>query len=111
LLLTEPAGEGWAAAGDAAAAYDPLSSHGIGSALAGGRQAAATLVAALQGDAAALPAYGEGHRAGYARYLWSRHAYYADERRWPDAPFWKRRHAGSDGQEPAIGHQAAFREL
>ncbi len=36
-LLTNPTGDGWIAAGDAAAAYDPLSSHGIGSALAGGR--------------------------------------------------------------------------
>jgi hypothetical protein len=27
-----------------------------------------------------------------------RHAYYADERRWPDAPFWVRRH--SETREP-----------
>lgn len=110
-LLTELAGDGWVAAGDAAAAYDPLSSHGIGSALAGGRQAAAALASALQGDAAALPAYGERVRAGYARYLWLRHAYYAAERRWPDAPFWRRRHANAGGQAAgALLPQASARE-
>jgi 2-polyprenyl-6-methoxyphenol hydroxylase-like FAD-dependent oxidoreductase len=86
------AGDGWVAAGEAAAAYDPLSSHGIGSALAGGRQAAAALAAALEGDSGALTAYAERLRAGYARYLWLRHAFHADERRWPAAPFWARRH-------------------
>jgi flavin-dependent dehydrogenase len=90
-LLAELAGEGWIATGDAAAAYDPLSSHGIGSALAGGEQAAAALAATIQGDTAALPSYAARLRTGYAKYLWLRHAYYADERRWPNAPFWTRR--------------------
>lgn len=110
-LLTEPAGEGWAAAGAAAAAYDPLSSHGIGSALAGGRLAATALAAALQGDDGALADYGQEIRAGFARYLWIRRAYYADERRWPDAPFWTRRQTGASGHEPAsAARQAVLRE-
>ncbi len=101
-LLTRPTGEGWIAAGDAAAAYDPLSSHGIGSALAGGASAARAVVATLGGDGIAFPAYRERLLADYARYLWARHAYYADERRWPDAPFWKRRHGnGQTGPVPA----------
>lgn len=92
-LQTRPTGDGWIAAGDAAAAHDPLSSHGIGSALAGGRLAARAVAATLGGDDAALMTYRERLLAGYARYLWERHAYYADERRWADTPFWRRRHA------------------
>jgi flavin-dependent dehydrogenase len=91
-LSTELAGDGWVVAGDAAAAFDPLSSHGIGSALAGGKHAAAALATAMAGDGEALPAYANRIRNRFARYLWLQHAYYADERRWPDAPFWGRRH-------------------
>jgi flavin-dependent dehydrogenase len=96
-LLAELTGERWIAAGDAAASFDPLSSHGIGSALAGGQQAAAALAATIQGDATALSAYTTRIRTGYAKYLWLRHAYYADERRWPDATYWIRRH-GETGE-------------
>jgi flavin-dependent dehydrogenase len=85
-------GDGWIAAGDAAAAYDPLSSHGIGSALAGGRQAADAVAAHLDGDGAAFTNYRERLLAEYARYLWTRDGYYRDERRWSGAPFWERRH-------------------
>jgi flavin-dependent dehydrogenase len=91
-LLAQPMGDGWIAAGDAAAAHDPLSSHGIGSALAGGRRAARVVAETLGGDASAFTAYRERLFADYARYLWERHAYYADERRWAGMPFWARRH-------------------
>ncbi len=91
-LLTKPTGDGWIAAGDAAAAYDPLSSHGIGSALAGGRNAARALAATLDGDSAAFTTYRDRLLADYTHYLCTRHAYYADEQRWPTAPFWSRRH-------------------
>jgi len=84
-------GDGWLAAGDAAASYDPLSSHGIGSALAGGLHAAAAIRALLAGNNGALPAYAAGVAAAYALYLDLRRAYYADERRWSAAPFWQRR--------------------
>ena len=91
-LLTKPTGDGWIAAGDAAAAYDPLSSHGIGSALADGRNAARAVAATLDGDPASFTTYRDRHLAGYTHYLCTRHAYYADEQRWPTAPFWSRRH-------------------
>jgi flavin-dependent dehydrogenase len=90
-LLNRATGDGWVAAGDAAAAFDPLSSHGIGSALASGTSAAKAVAATLAGDDSASAAYEERLRSGYARYLWERHAYYADERRWPQSPFWARR--------------------
>lgn len=93
-LLPRLDGHGWIAAGDAAAAFDPLSSHGVGSALAGGQHAASAVLAALAGDDAAFSRYTDGIHADYARYLWLRHAYYAEEQRWPESPFWSRRHAG-----------------
>lgn len=99
-LLTRPTGDGWIAAGDAAASYDPLSSHGIGSALAGGQQEARAVAAALAGDATAFSAYEDRLLAGYARYLWTRQAYYAEEHRWPESPFWARRIAGDTTMVP-----------
>jgi flavin-dependent dehydrogenase len=97
ICLQPAAGDGWLAVGDAAAAYDPLSSHGIGSALAGGRNAAAAIARHLAGDSAALADYADRIAAGYARYLKLWLAYYAQERRWPEAPFWRRRQAHPDG--------------
>jgi len=94
-LLTRPTGDGWIAVGDAATAFDPLSSHGIGSALAGGVWAARAVAATLTGDDTAFAAYSGRIFASYTRYLWERRAYYADEQRWPDSPFWRRRHAES----------------
>ena len=90
-LLPQLAGDGWIAAGDAAAAFDPLSSHGIGSALAGGKRAAVAAAAALAGDLGPTRGYTDTTLANYAHYLVLKHAYYAAERRWPDAPFWQRR--------------------
>ncbi len=91
-LLTQPTGDGWIAAGDAAASYDPLSSHGIGSALANGRSAARAIAATLAGDPTAFAGYRDRLLASYTHYLCTRHAYYADEPRWSTFPFWRRRH-------------------
>lgn len=96
VCLERAAGPGWLAVGDAAAAHDPLSSHGIVAALAGGERAAAAIAAHLAGDGAALDAYARATAAGYARYLRLWLAYYAQERRWPAAPFWRRRQAALD---------------
>lgn len=103
--LTEPAhgsrlrppaggsgGGGWLAVGDAAIAFDPLSSQGIATALYTGLVGAEALDAALAGDPRALPSYAarvDSVAAAYERNL--RHAY-AAETRWPDRPFWSRRH-------------------
>jgi len=89
--LDQIAGAGWLAVGDAAATHDPLSSHGIGTALSGGMKAAAAVQAQIGGDPTALPVYAERVARAYAAYLAMRRAYYAEERRWPSAPFWERR--------------------
>jgi flavin-dependent dehydrogenase len=85
------AGPGWLAAGDAAAAYYPLTSHGIAAAIAGGWDAAHAVLAALDGDPAAADVYADRLRRSFTRYLNVRAAYYAMEERWPRSPFWRRR--------------------
>ena len=86
------AGERWLAVGDAAAAYDPLSSYGISSALGGGFYAASAIVDSFAGSRDALPAYMRIIEQAYAQYLIVHQETYALERRWPDELFWKRRH-------------------
>ncbi|MBX3711434.1 MAG: tryptophan 7-halogenase [Lysobacter sp.] len=84
-------GERWFAVGDAALAFDPLSSKGIANAIYTGLRAADALFHHESGDAAALD--------GYARHLLDIHrvyreqlrAFHAMETRWPEAPYWSRR--------------------
>jgi flavin-dependent dehydrogenase len=89
--LDRPAGDGWLAAGDAAAAFDPLSSQGISKAMRWGIRAAKTIREWLEGETRAIAAYAGAVEAEYSAYLAARHRYYAMERRWSDAPFWQRR--------------------
>lgn len=90
-LLAPCHGAGWLAAGDAAATYDPLSSFGIGSAVDTARRAASAVVDSLNGDATAFTRYAGTITDGYAWYLNMWRGYYAEERRWPESSFWKRR--------------------
>ncbi len=85
-------GEGWLAAGDAASAWDPLSSRGILKALSQGRAVAEAIAAAHAGDADALERYCVALDKEYAAYLETRLGYYMLEGRWADAPYWRRRH-------------------
>lgn len=90
----EPAsGPGWAAAGDAAAAFDPLSSHGLTSALWGGRQAALAALASFDGNPEPLLRYAATIENAARNFVVQRQAVYAHERRFRDQPFWKRRAA------------------
>ncbi|GHA44845.1 NAD(P)/FAD-dependent oxidoreductase [Streptomyces purpurascens] len=91
LRLCPAAGPGWIAAGDAALAFDPLSSQGILTALHTGARAGRTVALCLSGQTAALDDYSrflEGITDAYERH----HAEtYAQERRWPGHTFWERR--------------------
>jgi flavin-dependent dehydrogenase len=89
--LERAAGESWAAVGDAAAMWDPLSSSGILKGLRTGREAAQAVCAALRGDATALKHYAQQRDAEFLRYLASRQAHYAQEQRWAGEDFWRRR--------------------
>jgi flavin-dependent dehydrogenase len=86
----EPAaGDGWLAAGDAAAAHDPICGLGILWAVDSGIAAAE---AVLAGSAAAVDGYARDQAARFDRYLDTRTRWYRMEDRWPAAPFWARRH-------------------
>lgn len=88
-------GDGWLAIGDAASAFDPVTSQGIVKALANGMAAAG----AIAGHAS-LGAVAQTVAHRYAQYLALRQQYYGWEQRWPAAPFWRQLHAGAEA--PAV---------
>lgn len=81
----------WLAVGDAAIAFDPLSSKGIANALYTGIRAAQTVIACEAGDNAATLRYADHlldiHRV-YRRQL---RMFHAMETRWAASVFWRRR--------------------
>lgn len=85
-------GDGWFAVGDAAAAFDPLSSQGIFTALYGGLKASWALDAALEGDAEAPGRYAADLGRVLASYNVRRRAVYGAETRFAERLFWSRRH-------------------
>lgn len=89
--LSRFCGDGWLAVGDAAVSFDPLSSQGIAKALEDGANAAEAVMAHLGGDGNALENTAARFATIYSDYEQTRLGYYALERRWLDAPFWRRR--------------------
>lgn len=89
---TPVCGPGWAAAGDAAAAFDPLASLGIGFALSSGIEAARVAAASLDNDTAQPAAYEASVQRIFQDYRQRLQHYYAMERRW-DTHFWASRRA------------------
>jgi flavin-dependent dehydrogenase len=88
-------GDGWLAVGDAAMSFDPLSSEGISKGLEWGRKAARAAAALCRGDRSVVQEYREDAERAFSAYLHTRDRYYGMERRWPNAPFWQRRHAAT----------------
>lgn len=94
-------GDAWMAVGDAAQAYDPLSSQGIDKALRTASHAGHMIHYALtdcaQGTAeldssnAYVQQYDEQQRQLWQTYLSQRDFYYGIQPRWSDQPFWQRR--------------------
>ena len=89
--LSQPYGVGWIAVGDAAIAFDPLSSAGLAKALHGACAAADAIQQRLVGDSQAFARYADTLRHDWQRYLAARCDYYRIEQRYPDAPFWRER--------------------
>lgn len=99
--LRDFCGDAWLAVGDAAQAYDPLSSQGIDKALRTASHAGHMIHYALtdrpQGTAglgsgsAYIRQYDEQQRQLWQTYLSQRDFYYGIQRRWSDRPFWQRR--------------------
>jgi flavin-dependent dehydrogenase len=94
-ILCPAIGPGWIAAGDAAASFDPLASMGVGHAMTSGMHAARCVYDCLSGDGQLAVSYNEHVWRNFLHYLQLRQAYYLLEQRWPDQPFWMRRHRSS----------------
>jgi flavin-dependent dehydrogenase len=99
--LVPVTGERWIAVGDAACTFDPLSSQGLLFAMTSGRRAAAAILAALAGDAGAIAAYAAETERIWSLYTRNRRLSYAQERRFADALYWRRRNA--DAEPSAFG--------
>lgn len=91
-ILDKPHGDGWIAAGEAAVAFDPLSSMGIGYAITSGIEAARVAASCLNGGDGA-PGYAADVAAHFQSYLARKREYYGVEQRWSERPFWARRQA------------------
>ncbi len=89
--LSPVAGNGWLAAGDAALGFDPLSSQGLFNALYTGIAAAEAGYRHVHGDGDAISGYAADLSRIHAAYLNHLRAWYGQERRWPNVPFWQRR--------------------
>jgi flavin-dependent dehydrogenase len=105
--LRDFCGDAWMAVGDAAQAYDPLSSQGIDKALKSGSHAGHMIhyalsdspegAGALDGGNTYVLQYDAQQRQLWADYLQHRDFFYGIQRRWPDQPFWQRRRRVKDG--------------
>jgi flavin-dependent dehydrogenase len=91
-ILRPMGGHGWLAAGDAAMAFDPLSSQVITTALRSGKLASFVAADYLLREVDTHQRYSEMGEKEYAEYQRAKHAYYSEEQHWPTAPFWARRH-------------------
>ncbi len=80
-------GKNWLAVGDAASAFDPLSSAGIYKALLTARLAAKAITASSR--VKGLETYQQQLDNDYEQYLVHRQEMYEQEDRWPNAFFWK----------------------
>jgi len=90
--LDRVGGPRWRAVGDAAAAYDPLSSQGIHKALEDGLEAAEEIARALAvGGTLSEGEHFEHVARRFEGYLADRNYFYGLETRWSGAPFWARR--------------------
>jgi flavin-dependent dehydrogenase len=86
-------GRGWLAVGDAAMAFDPLSSQGLVQALASGIRAGEALNRCLAGETTAIDEFNIRADNEFRKYLRLRGVYYGREQRWSQSVFWRRRHA------------------
>ena len=96
--LDHVAGKGWLAVGDAALTFDPLSSHGITTALHYGLGAAVAIERWSEGRRDALTLYEREAQSDFDQYLRARAVQYGRERRWAASAFWRRRHSTSGAE-------------
>ncbi|MEH2455967.1 NAD(P)/FAD-dependent oxidoreductase [Nostoc sp.] len=91
--LDQVCGDNWLAVGDAASAYDPLSSQGITKALRLGIFAGYAIGERLnKEETAGLSKYASLVRREFEYYRQIHRQYSAEEQRWKQSQFWHRRH-------------------
>jgi flavin-dependent dehydrogenase len=90
-ILLPMHGDGWIAVGEAGVAFDPLTGRGIVAAIRSGLEAARAVHRKLDGDGLALARWTSDQRMRFEQYLREQEQVYGWERRWRDAPFWRRR--------------------
>jgi flavin-dependent dehydrogenase len=95
-IMTKTHGANWIAIGDAAMAFDPLSSQGIYKAIKSGLSAAEIIHEQFTNNRYALEPYSHTLNATFKKYIQLRKSYYLKEKRWSQSLFWKRRHSHSD---------------
>ncbi len=92
VLMSKTQGDKWLSVGEAASAFDPLSSQGIMKSLRSGIFASYAIADLLcNSSEAAMPRYEKFIRTEFASYLELYKKYYSNERRWPASAFWQRR--------------------
>ena len=84
------------AVGDAANAFDPLSSWGITKGMLDGFEGAHALERQLDGEQTATQNHRSKQRQDYQQYRENRTKIYSAEQRWPDSPFWRARQTFSE---------------
>lgn len=84
-------GKAWVAVGDAAFAFDPLSSQGIYNALESGLRAAEAIEQSFNGAEDGQGQFTAWAQSRFEKFLLKRKWYYNQEQRWSDSVFWKRR--------------------
>lgn len=96
--LDQPCGKQWAAVGDAAMSFDPLSSQGMFNAMAGAMQLAALILEpgpGLFANSAKSEHLQTTHQEQldqvWQHYVRHKDFFYGQEKRWADSEFWKRR--------------------
>ncbi|MEH2316508.1 NAD(P)/FAD-dependent oxidoreductase [Nostoc sp.] len=93
VALDQVCGDNWLAVGDAASAYDPLSSQGITKALRLGIFAGYAIGERLnKEETAGLSKYASLVRREFEYYRQIHRQYSAEEQRWKQNRFWHRRH-------------------
>lgn len=85
-------GKNWLAIGDAAMAFDPLTSAGIVKGIKDGCNAANALHDFFCGKKKDFKEFADSFEKRFMDYLSQRKKYYLLEKRWKEETFWKRRH-------------------
>jgi 2-polyprenyl-6-methoxyphenol hydroxylase-like FAD-dependent oxidoreductase len=94
-------GENWLSVGDAAMAFDPLSSQGLHNAVRSAVEASRAVQRHLTGDPTGLRDYATREQERFLRFLTTRFAYYRREMRWWNSAFWQPRVTECPGGPPS----------